>query len=67
MIAVLLAPAIVAPGGLEVAVRRGANPDVIIGRRNGETVEPQNARLVADLFPRGIEIDELFAATCLRV
>ena len=63
VIAVLFASPSVTPCGLEMAVRGGADPDVSIGRWNGEAVQPQNSSFVADLFSFRIEINELLAAT----
>ena len=67
MITILLAATIVAPGCLEVAVGRGANPHLLVGRRNRESIQAKNARFIANLFSLGIEIRELFPANFARV
>src|SRR5204863_8464424 len=48
VVAVLLAPARVARGGLDVAVRIGADPDLDPGRRDGERVEALALDRIAD-------------------
>ena len=44
-----------------------ANPNVRVGRRNRQAVEPQNAAFFVDYLSLGVEIDEFFAATLARV
>ena len=61
MVAVLLAPTGVAAGGLEMAVGVGTDPDLAIGRRNGQLVQPADLLGVADALAVGIEIDEALA------
>lgn len=61
VVAVLLAPTGVAAGGLEMAVGVGTDPDLAIGRRNGQLVQPADLLGVADALAVGIEIDEALA------
>jgi hypothetical protein len=53
MVAVLLASARVASGGLQVAVGLRADPDVGPGRRNDERLDPFQGGLVLDHFALG--------------
>ena len=46
VVAVLLAPACVAAGGLQMAVRQRADPDVGIGRRNRQAADARQLALV---------------------
>ncbi len=48
VVAVLLAPLGVTPGRLEVAQRIGADPDVGVGRRDAERLDPRQLPRVAD-------------------
>ena len=61
VVAVLLAPTGVAAGGLEMAVGVGTDPDLAIGRRNGQLVQPADFLGVADALAVGVEIDEALA------
>ncbi len=53
MIAILLAAAIVAPGGLQMAARVGADPDVGPGGWNHQRADALERRGIADLFAVG--------------
>ncbi|MNN59052.1 hypothetical protein D3C81_1741400 [compost metagenome] len=61
MIAVLLAPAGVAAGGLQVAARVGADPHVGVGRWDRQGIDALDLLRVDDALARGLEIAE-FAA-----
>src|SRR5690606_25178060 len=61
VVAILLAPARVAPGGLEVAVPAAADPDVAPGRRDGQRVDAPAGGGVADGPAIGIEVTEALA------
>src|SRR5439155_12221116 len=58
VIAVLLATASVAPGGLEVPVRGGADPDVRPRGRDGEGADPGKNLAIADGPSLGVAIYE---------
>src|SRR3954453_5855086 len=62
VVAVLLAPAGVAPGRLQVAVRAGADPDVRPGRRDGQLADALQGLLVPDRAPLGVDVGEALAA-----
>src|SRR4051794_39794375 len=62
VVAVLLAPAGVAPGRLQVAVRAGADPDVRPGRRYGQLANALQGLLVPDRAPLRVDVGEALAA-----
>src|SRR3954452_10216319 len=62
VVPVLLAPAGVAPGRLQVAVRAGADPDVRPGRRYGQLANALQGLLVPDRAPLGVDVGEALAA-----
>ncbi len=59
VITVLLAPACIATGGLQVAIRHRADPDVCVGGRNREPPNPEQAPLVCDRLPLRVEVFEI--------
>ena len=67
VIAILFAPAIIFSRRLKVAIGRRANPNIPIRRRDGETIDAQDALFVADRFTFGIEIDKARTITFPRV
>jgi hypothetical protein len=60
--AILLAAFRVAPGGLKVAVRMPANPDVRVGRRHGKAADAIEYPPVRKAFARRVEVYEFLAA-----
>ena len=56
VVAILLATAGVASGSLQMAVGVRTDPDVGIGRRDGQLVDPLDFRLVADALASGGEV-----------
>jgi hypothetical protein len=66
VIAVLLAPARVAACGLQIAARVGADPDVGVGRWNGECVDARDLACIADAAARGVEVREALAHALAR-
>ena len=58
VIAVLLAAPGVAAGGLDVAERVSANPDLFVGRRNGQFLDPGDHRRIGDQPAVRVDIDE---------
>jgi len=58
VISVLLAPARIATGGLQVAARMRADPDVLVGRRDRQLADPLEIRGVANRLPVRMPIDE---------
>src|SRR5206468_8658937 len=58
VVAVLLAPARVAAGRLDVAARMRADPDVGPGRRDRERPDARDRLAVADQLAVGIEVGE---------
>ncbi|MNJ51374.1 hypothetical protein D3C77_466760 [compost metagenome] len=58
MIAILLAATGIAPGGLDMTLRVGADPHIGIGRGNGQGLDPRQGGGVADTLAAGIEVDE---------
>ena len=48
-------------------MRQGANPNIRVGRRNRQAVQPQDAGFVVNCLPVGVEIDEFLAATLTRI
>ncbi len=58
---VLLAPALVAAGGLDMAARVGADPDVGPGRRDHQLGDAVLGGCVVDRLPIGVEIGEALA------
>ena len=58
---VLLAAAVVAAGGLQMAVGVAANPDVGPGRRNRERVDARELAFVAKAAAVAVEVVEAFA------
>ncbi len=67
MVAILLSAARIAGRGLDVAVRRWANPDVCVGRRNREPPDPQEAGFVANRLSVRVEVFEIVALCLSRV
>ncbi|MNZ28836.1 hypothetical protein D3C78_460760 [compost metagenome] len=61
VIAVLLAPASVASGGLQVTLRVSADPHVGIGRRHGQGLDTLQGDWVADALAIGIDINKACA------
>src|SRR3954454_1544830 len=62
VVAVLLAPAGVAPGRLQVAVRAGADPDVRPGRRDGQLAGGLQGLLVPARAALRVDVGEALAA-----
>src|SRR5690606_25241807 len=58
VVAVLLAAALVAAGGLEVAVGVGADPDIGPGGRDGQGLDAGEGGLVAEGFAAGAHVGE---------
>src|SRR4051812_25540076 len=58
VVAILLAPARISPGGLQVPARVGADPDIFVRRRNGELRDARQRARVADRPPAGPDIVE---------
>src|SRR5437764_2680382 len=56
MIAILLAAAGIHPGGLQMAVRIGAEPGIFISRRKADCVQPVDLIAVGDPLSLGVEI-----------
>ena len=67
VIAILFAPSRVPARRLDVTVRRRTNPDVRVSRWNGETIDAQNALLVANRFSFRVEIVKTVAVALARV
>ena len=61
VIPVLLATVRIAARRLQVAVRTGADPHLLVSWRNGELADPLQLRRVADQLAVGPSIDEAFA------
>ncbi len=66
MVAILLAPAGVATGGLQVTQRVGANPHFGVGGRHCQSVNALDLRVVLDALTLSVEVRELPRST-LRV
>jgi len=63
VVTVLLAPARVAAGGLQVAPRVGADPHVGIGRRDRQRADARKLPAIAHRPPVGVAVAETLAAT----
>src|SRR4029434_4011559 len=63
MIAVLLTAADIAPGGLEVAIGIGTNPDIFPGRRNRQPLYSRKHVGVANSISAGIKISKVSPLT----
>ncbi len=61
VVAVLLAAARIAAGGLHVALAEAANPDVCPGRRNGERADALQRLLIAHRFAVRVAVGEALA------
>ncbi len=61
VVAVLLATASVAAGGLQVALRVAANPHIGVGRRDHQRGDARQGFAVAHALPLGVEVDEAVA------
>ena len=66
VVQVLLAPAVVDAGGLDVAARVRADPDVLPGRRDHQLVDPLQHLGVGDALAVGVEVLEPLAAPPAR-
>ena len=67
VVAILFSPARIAARGLDMAVRRGTNPDVVVGRGDGKAADAEQARFVANWFSFRIKVFEIFALALARV
>src|SRR4051812_36571584 len=59
VVSVLLASARVPPGGLQVAARVGADPDVVVRGRNGELRDASQRARITDRPSRRADVVEL--------
>jgi hypothetical protein len=66
MIPILLASPQIAPCGLDMAVRRRADPDIRPGGRNDETAQPRQPGLVGDALAARIAIRKSLAGLVAR-
>src|SRR5689334_865176 len=62
VIAILLSAAVVAPHRLDVPARVGADPDVVIRRRNGEGFDAMDREGVLDPLALVVDVNEAGAA-----
>lgn len=63
VVTILLAPLGVERRRLDVAVLKRADPDIAIGRRDGQLTDPDNLGIVADTLTGRVVIDESLAET----
>src|SRR6478672_11354263 len=61
VVAVLLAAPGITPGNLHMAIRIGADPDLVPRRRDDQRLDASQSRLVPDGPSRGIDISEASA------